>query len=75
LIAVIPIAAHLRMHRSEREFRPLNNGLRVRMLTGWVHGSTAYEPFTWWSMVWCLDQSLRTIAGMPREQLDAAPRA
>ncbi len=36
---VIPLPAHLRMKAGNRQFRTLNDGLRVRMLPGWVHTS------------------------------------
>jgi hypothetical protein len=43
LSAVVPISAHLRVYRSEREFRSLNERLRVRMLPGWVHSCKTFS--------------------------------
>ena len=33
----IAVATYLRMNRGHSQFGTLNDGLRVRMLTGWVH--------------------------------------
>jgi hypothetical protein len=42
----ISLATHLRVNPDNRKFGTLNHGLRVRVLAGWVHSSTAYEPST-----------------------------
>ena len=44
LTTAIALATHLRVHRRDREFRALDHGLRVRMLTGWVHPTCERSP-------------------------------
>ena len=49
LTSAIALPTQFRVHRRDRQLRPLDHGLRVRMLTGWAHQVTAlitdHDPF------------------------------